>query len=54
MGGLHWDKVQRIWKDYFVDLYNMDTQEKLQFTCVALMVLGEVTILKESQLGKLN
>ena len=39
-----------IQKKYFEDLYNIDTQEWLQFTCVALMEFGEVTTLEESQL----
>ena len=25
------DEVQRIWKDYFEDLYNLDTQEQVSF-----------------------
>ena len=43
--GLGEVEVQRIWKDYIEDLYNIDTQEQ-----VALMVFREVPILEESQL----
>ena len=31
------DEVRKIWKEYFEDLYNIDTQNRLQSTCVALM-----------------
>ena len=26
-------EVRRIWKDYIEDLYNIDTQEQVAFTC---------------------
>ena len=33
------DEVRRIWKEYFEDLYNIDTvlRKRLQSTCMALM-----------------
>ena len=45
------DEVRKIWNDYFEDLYNMDTENGLESPCVALLMLEEVIILKESQLG---
>ena len=38
-------EVRRIWKEYFADLYNIDTQEHVavQSICVALMEFGEAT-----------
>ena len=44
-------EVRRIWQEYYEDLYIIDTQERLQSTCVALMELGEVATLEESRLG---
>ena len=48
------DEVRKTWKDYFEDLYNMDTQEQIAVLYEALMVLGEVIILEESQLEVLK
>ena len=42
------DELQRIWKGYFEDLYNIDTQEQ-----VALMGFGNVTT-SENLLEKLR
>ena len=41
------DEVRRIWKDYFFEALNIDTQEQLQATCVALIVFREVTTPEE-------
>ena len=35
-------------KEYFENLCNVDTEERVQYMCVALMVLKGVIILKES------
>ena len=43
------DEVRKIWKEYFEDLYNIDTQERLEFTCVALIEFGDVTTSEESR-----
>ena len=37
------DELQRIWKDYFEDVFNIDIQIRLQATCIALIVFKEVT-----------
>ena len=43
-------KLCRIWKEHYEDLYNIDTQGRLQFTCVALVEFREATTLEESRL----
>ena len=43
------DEVLRIWKEYFEDLHNIDTQEH-----VALMGFGEATSSEENQLEELR
>ena len=48
------NEVRKIWKEYFGDLYNIDTSNRLQSTCVALMGSGEVTTSEESQLEELR
>ena len=48
------DEVKRTWKDYFEDLYYINTQEKLQSSCMSLMGFGEVITSEESQLGGLR
>ena len=45
-------KVQTIWKTYFEDLYNLDTQE--QVASLALMGFEEATTLNERQLRELR
>ena len=42
------DKARKIWKKYFEDLYNIDTQEE------DLMGFGEVTTLEENQLEEVR
>ena len=48
------DKVRKIWKEYFEDVYNIDIRNQLQSTCMALMEFGEVTTSEETQLKKLR
>ena len=43
-------EVRKIWKEYYEDLYNIDTQELVAVTCVALKEFGEVTTSEESRL----
>ena len=45
-------EVRRIWKEYYEDLYNIDTQEQVEFTSVALMEFGKATTSEESRLGE--
>ena len=44
------DEVRGIWKEYFEDMYNIDTQEQVQSTCVALMRFREETTSEERNL----
>ena len=50
-GSLALEKVEMrsIWKEYFENLYNIDTQprNRLQSTCVGLMVYREATTFEE-------
>ena len=48
------DEVRGIWKKYFEDMYNIDTQEQVQSTCVALMRFGEETTSEERNLEELR
>ena len=48
------DDVWRTLKNYFKDLYNMDTEEQVSFTTVGFLVFGEVIILEEHQLRELK
>ena len=48
------NEARKIWKDYFEDLYNIDTQKRLQFTYAALMGFREVATSEESQLEELR
>ena len=45
-------EVRRIWKEYYEYLYNIDTQEQVEFTYVALMEFGKATTSEESRLGE--
>ena len=42
-------EVQRIWEEYFEDLYNVNTREQ-----VVLMIFREVTTLEQSLLEELR
>ena len=48
------DESLKIWKDYFEDLYNIDTQEQIAVPIWALMAFGEVNTSEESQLQELR
>ena len=48
------EEVRNIWKEYFEDVYNIDTQKQVESTRVALMGFEEVTISEESQLEELR
>ena len=50
------EEMRKIWKEYifFLGLYNIDTQEEVAVTCVALTEFIEVTSSEESQLEELR
>ena len=41
-------EVQRIWKEYFEDLYNIDTLKKVASKCVPLLGFREATTTEET------
>ena len=51
---LEWDMIQRIWKDYFQDLYDINIQEEVAIHMRGFMIFRKVTTLEESQLGRLK
>ena len=51
MGGWHRErmKCKGSGRSIFEDMYHIDTQDRLQSTCMALMGFGGITTLEESQ-----
>ena len=48
------DVVRRIWKKYFEDLYNIDTQEQIAVQMWGFDGIQKVTTSEESQLEELR
>ena len=48
------DESRMIWKEYFEDLHNIDTQEEVAVHMCGYVWFEEETILEESQLEKLK
>ena len=44
------EEVRRIWKEYFEDLYDTDTQEQVAVLMYDIMVIIEITTSEESRL----
>ena len=48
------NEARKIWKEYFEDLYNIDTQEQDAVHMCGKMGFGQVTTSEESQLKELR
>ena len=48
------DELRKLWKEYFEDLYNIDTQGEAAVQMCALRGFGGVTTLEESQLEEVE
>ena len=46
------DEVRRVWKEYFEDLYNIDTQEKVALMGFKAVTTSEENLLEELRLGE--